>query len=163
MVLWVSIGIDSSGKKQMIIANSPATIEYIVFLTLSRAAPSAVSKGRGGWGLIGPPQVWGGDIWPQYGWFFWRKNKGDGVCHTQNSQLRIPKREGGGGLKTETFLKKKHPHWGQVSHTTLATYVQCLFHYFLRRLMHWSVTPPQYDPLQCNGSELRPISANFRE
>ena len=48
MVLWVSIGIDSSGKKQMIIANSPATIEYIVFLTLSRAAPSAVSKGRGG-------------------------------------------------------------------------------------------------------------------
>ena len=81
MVLWVSIGIDSSGKKQMIIANSPATIEYIVFLTLSRAAPSAVSKGRGGggWGLIGPPQVWGGDIWPQYGWvFFGEKTKGMG-------------------------------------------------------------------------------------
>ena len=97
MVLWVSIGIDSSGKKQMIIANSPATIEYIVFLTLSRAAPSAVSKGRGGGGSLGPPRFGGVTFDPNMDVFFGRKNEGDGVCHTQNSQLRIPKREGGGG------------------------------------------------------------------
>ena len=109
MVLWVSIGIDSSGKKQMIIANSPATIEYIVFLTLSMAAPSAVSKSRGVGAHWAPPGLGGWHLTPIWMFFFWRKNKGDGVCHTQNSQLRIPKREGGegGGVKNRDFSKKK--------------------------------------------------------
>ena len=50
-----------------------------------------------GGGSLGPPRFGGVTFDPNMDVFFWRKNEGDGVCHTQNSQLRIPKREGGGG------------------------------------------------------------------
>ena len=97
MVLWVSIGIDSSGKKQMIIANSPATIEYIVFLTLSMAAPSAVSKSRGVGAHWAPPCLGGVTFDPNMDVFFLeKKQRGWGLSYSKFA-IKNPKTRGRGG------------------------------------------------------------------